>query len=120
MEADVRRIKQVIAGGPKGTSRRYTGKLREDIVALTRAMRAQGKPWSAISSALGVGQETLQRLCGSVADHGGRSKGASFVPVVIRDDPKVHAKTLTFVSPRGYRIEGLDVAAALELLGRLP
>jgi hypothetical protein len=39
------------------------------------------------------------------------------VPVEIVDEPT--RTTLTLVSPEGYRIEGLDVAGAVEILKRL-
>jgi len=120
MEAEVERVRQLIAKGPRGTSRRYTGKLREDIAKLARVMRVQGKSWSAIGKVLGVGQETLQRLGKSVEGVGNTAgKNARFVPVVIRDDSNLSARSLTLVSPRGYRVEGLDVVTAAELLGRL-
>jgi hypothetical protein len=38
---------------------------------------------------------------------------------MLRDDRHRQANGLTLISPRGYRIEGLDVAAAADLLGRL-
>ena len=64
----------------------------------------------AIGKFFGIPHETVRRFCGA-------DTTTALVPVEIVDEPA--RAGLTLVSPEGYRIEGLGVGDAAEILRRL-
>lgn len=99
-------VKAELAGlGRRYRGQRYPAELRERIVALATAMRANGMGWSGISAKLGLHGETLRRWCGE------KPAGQRMVSVHVVGD-----ETVTVVSPTGWRIEGLSLTSAMSLL----
>ena len=94
--------------------------LRSRLVAYARACRERGEPYGDIAARLGLVESTLARwlrrdrvtaspgfrsVAIVAAGEGAQETGASREPPVLR-----------LVTPRGYAVEGLDVATAAYLL----
>lgn len=109
MEDEVRKLRATLARRESGRGRRFAPELRRQISAVGRRLHGAGKSWSEIGSELGLLGETVRRL----------SEGAApgFVSVEVADAPVTGS--LVVVAPNGYRIEGLDIDAAVALLARL-
>lgn len=105
----------------------YPLALRQRAAGVARALRATGATWREIESAIGVSGTSL-RHWGEHIDI-----GAAFVPVVVatHDDTTVSAvtcahgnapappPTFSVVSPRGFRVDGLDLGQITQLLSQL-
>ena len=89
-----------------------TAALRADIAAYARDERATGASCRVIAKQLGVSTESIRRWTVSTP----LRNGHELVPVRV-----VTAATasLTVWSPTGYRVDGLSVPEAAELLRRL-
>jgi transposase len=110
MENEIERIRRTVGELRVGTARRYPRELKVEIVRVAEGLRAKGWGWQRIATQLG-----MPKLKSFVAEV--RGKCPSFVPVRV-----VEANTHTsvaVVSPGGYRVEGLGLAEAAELLRRL-
>lgn len=104
--AELRR--ELDAAGPRGPGRRYPQELRARLVAWADTERRRGRDWASIADALCVPVLTVRRWCAATR--------AEPVPVVVRAEPT--ADVVSLVAPSGWRIEGLSLASALDLLGR--
>lgn len=102
--------RELHAAGPRGPGLRYPPALRARLVAWADAERRRGRDWTTIADALGVPALTVRRWCASAWPEP--------VPVVVRAEPT--ADVVSLVAPSGWRIEGLSLANALDLLGRTP
>jgi transposase-like protein len=100
----------------------YSPERRAQLVALGQRLLDQGRSVTAASAELGLGRDTLGRWL-----RGSEPVEAHFRPVTIVEPP-ISADSqggiqpvagLVLVSPRGYRVEGLGVATAAELLRAL-
>lgn len=87
--------------------RRFSEAQRAEAVEYLERRGIEGATVGAIAEELGVGKTTLQRW---------RSRESGFVRVAALADP---VSEVSLVSPGGYRIEGLDLDQAVELLSRL-
>lgn len=122
-------IRELLASTrPRVSSEGYPPYVRAQAVRAAVRRHREGASWEVVSRELGIARGTL---CAWVADAqsdpaqepplGGSS---TFLPVVIADEEPgrgsgVDAAGLTVVTPRGYRLEGLDLDAAAALLERL-
>ena len=95
------------AGVASGSRRR----LRAQIIVVGCRLRDEGRSWGATAAVLGLPTETVRRLCSTVEPR------SHLLPVVVEADP---GAKIVLVSPGGWRIEGLDAAALLALIPRLP
>ena len=86
--------------------------LRADVVAETSARVASGEPVARLARALGVTSVTLTRWLDNARGQSGGVRGFRRVEV----DESGHGSQLVVVTPLGYRVEGLDLAGAQELL----
>lgn len=102
--------RELDTAGPRGPGRRYPPELRARLVAWADAERRRGRDWGAIAEALGVPVLTVRRWCAPPRPEA--------VPVVVRGGPTEDLVSL--VAPSGWRIEGLSLASALDLLRRTP
>ena len=95
-----------------GQRRRYNRELRERIVAYTDERRRAGVDLESIGSELNVPWRTLARW-GAAS----RKQSRTFrrVDVVV----KAAASVVTVHGPHGIRIEGLEMAAVVDLIRRL-
>ena len=110
------RLKEILAAlaalGPRGRGQRYPAALREGIVAWVHAERRRGRAWPELSARLGLRPTTLQRWCGEP------SRPTRARPVVVRPEA-VEPTRLALVGPAGWRIEGLSLDDARQLLASL-
>lgn len=110
------RLPEILAAlealGPRARGHRYPAALRDEIVAWVHQERRRGRAWHELSARLGLRPTTLQRWCGPPP----RSPRAR--PVVVR--PEVPKPTrLALVGPAGWRVEGLSLDDARQLLASL-
>jgi hypothetical protein len=87
--------------------------LRAAIAAYARDERVAGTSCGAIAERLGVSAESIRRWAVTAPGCDGRGE---LVPVQVVAEA---APTLTVWSPTGYRVDGLSVGEAAELLRRL-
>jgi hypothetical protein len=90
---------------------RYAAELRNRVMAYAKRQRAAGASWSGLADELGVSAQTLARWGEeSASGHGEfvsvRTSGAAYGSIVL-------------VSPKGWRLEGLDATTAIQLMRSL-
>ena len=113
--------------------------MRREVVAFARRSRAAGWTWGQVGSALGLppttarrwvlraealGDEAAEALGGPAVDPGRAAETAPpVVPVKVLEEaarpPSCAPAALALVSPRGFRLEGLSLEAAAQLLAVL-
>ena len=108
METDVRKLRATLARREGGRGKRFAPELRRQIAAVGRRLRDEGQSWFRIGREIGLPGETVRRLC---------EAAPGFVAVEVVD--KAVPRDLVVVGPTGYRVEGLDINAAVALLARL-
>jgi predicted transcriptional regulator len=112
MERGARLRRRVWALGPRGRGSRVPGMLRRDIVAYARERQIRGAGFKQIARETGLTRETIRnwlRLPRSDRE---------LIPVAVVPEVVTH-EAIILVSPRGYRVEGLDVESAAALLRML-
>ena len=77
--------------------------------------------WRNVAAELGVARSSLRRWC---EDDSVGTESGGLVPVVIDGPPTVKptvevVEGLTLVTPKGFRVEGLQFAHVIQLLGAL-
>lgn len=109
MDARVKRFREAAArSGVGGVGRRYPAELR--AVAVAVAQERSGEPLARVASDLGVSVVSLQRWLE-------QGEPAVFRPVEIEPGPAtVPAGGLALITPRGYRVEGLEAGVLVSLL----
>ncbi len=114
MDARVKRFQQQAAEqGAGGVGKRYPAELRR--LAVEVALERRQEPLSRIARELGVSALSLQRWIE-------QGEPARFRPVQLRPaepDRSTESQGLILITPRGYRIEGLDASILALLLGAL-
>jgi hypothetical protein len=137
MEKELEQFRQEVerlrAGRQKG-SLPYPEALRAFAVRYAAHVQEAGGTFEAAATALGVSKPTLQAWRkGKPAAHRRAKAGTepqALVPVVVAEPKKpgwptaaqavgVQAGPLTVVAPGGFRVEGLSLEAAAQLLRRL-
>lgn len=95
-------------------ARRYTAEMRAKALALAARLRARGLTADRAAKQVGISAVTLQAWRKT-------PKGAAMLPVrlVAETSPQIAAVPVRLLSPRGYRVELPDVAAAVALLREL-
>jgi len=119
---EVRALKRAI-----GTQRPMSNDVRARALSYTRARRREGASQEAIARELGVSQVTVSRWLragneAAVLDDAAATKLPSpLVPVEIVDRRGDAAQDVSLVvtTPRGLRIEGLDIDALCTVIARL-
>ena len=99
--------------GRTGTRRRYSRDLREAAVSHLRRRQQGGGRVSEVASELGVSGWSLSRW---VRDSESRP---GLVRVEVEQWEETATETLTLVTPRGYRIEGLSEDGLIRMVERL-
>ncbi|MCC6899211.1 MAG: hypothetical protein IT377_09570 [Polyangiaceae bacterium] len=89
--------------------------MKQQVVAWAQRRRAQGAAWPAIADELGLGLDTVRRWC--LASKKSASPSRAMVPV--RVVAQSAARPATLVSLSGWRVDGLTVAEAAEMLRSL-
>ena len=112
MADEVQRLRASLARMRSGHGRRYGAEIRGRISRVVRQMREDGASWRVVSETLGMPLETVRRIY-----VGHQEARPGFVPVEVTSE--IRRVELAVVTPGGYRVEGLDLDAAVTLLARL-
>jgi len=123
MEELAARVREALEqhGRPRGRTVPYPTEVRELAKAYVRRGRARGESWPALAERVGIKPSTLQNW---YLRNGTAKKNVSVAPLPVRVTPDVvesanEQRTFAIVSPSGYRVEGLSIDEAAELLARL-
>lgn len=109
MDARVKRFRDAVARSRVGgVGRRYPAELRALAVAVAQEHRKE--PLARVAADLGVSAVSLQRWLE-------QGEPAVFRPVEIKPSPATApAGGLALITPRGYRVEGLEAGVLVSLL----
>jgi len=111
MNYEASRLRSELARVEKGRGKRYPAELQGRVVAWAKGRRAAGASWQQIKRELGQKFDTVRRWCQPCAP----SRTRALVPVqIISEQPA--ARSVSVVSPSGFRVEGLTVSEAAALL----
>ena len=115
--AEARRVRGAIGKlGARGRTERLPAVIREQVLGYVAAGRAEGASWDALAEAVGLSATTLQRW---EANRLEPVRDGALVPVTVDSDPVVLAQVGAAVvlhSPGGWRVEGLGVGEAIDIL----
>lgn len=92
----------------------FPPELKAAVVQFARRQRAVGQTWRVIADSLGLSTKALRDWCAP-------EKAATMLAVQLRPDEislRNH-NSVALVTPRGFRVEGLDLAELAQLLERL-
>ena len=119
LDAEGAQLKEEIDGlGPCSPSRRYSEELRERISSWARGHRAKGARAGALAQKLGVPWESLSRWTGE-RPVGPKPKSKPKLQAVTVVADCAASSGIVLRTRQGFWVEGLDVPALLELLGKL-
>ena len=97
-----------------GTRWRTPAALRDEITVWARALRAEGHTLGAVAGAIGLSESALGRWVSVEGDPG------HLRPVRVAGQvARVKSGGLAIVTPAGYRLEGLSLDDAVDVLRRL-
>ena len=117
---EAERVRRAIVKlGPRGQTERLPAVIRQRVLGYVAEGRAEGASWHALASAVGLSATTLQRWEANGLEAG---RARSLVPVTVDTEGVVFAKAavrLVLHSPKGWRIEGLGVGEAIDVLREL-
>lgn len=116
MAGDVRGLKRELSRRERGRGKRYPAELKQQVVVWAQQRRAEGAAWPAVADELGLGLDTVRRWCLAANKSDGTSR--ALVPVRVVARPAA-ASPAAVVSLSGWRIDGLTVAEAAEMLRAL-
>lgn len=116
MADDFRALKRELARRERGRGKRYSAEIKGRVVAWALGRRKEGATWPAVADELGLGLDTVRRWCLAAQKSDPPTRALVPVRVVTRPSP---AQPLTLVSVSGWRIDGLSVAEAAEMLRSL-
>jgi transposase len=114
--------RRVRATGPRRRGAKLDAGLRAEIAAYARERREAGDGVRAIAASVGLSSESIRRWTSGVTTSGVKWTGAkrrALVPVVVRERAEVSEHSVVLTSPCGYRVDGLTIETAAELLRRL-
>lgn len=126
------RVRELVASGrPADGAEAYPPEVRREVVAFALRTRAAGWTWAQVGSAVGLPPTTPRRWVLTAEAQGGGAAdreraevtAPAVVPVEVMGEaalpPSEAEVALTLVSPRGFRVEGLSLGAAAQLLAVL-
>jgi hypothetical protein len=102
------------ARGRGGARWRTPAALRDEITVWAREVRAEGYSLGAVARAIGLSQSALGRWMSEQEQAGGLRRVR-----VAGEDRRVEPGTVVIVTPAGYRLEGLSLDDAVNVLRRL-
>ena len=111
-EANKLRVDIVRCGTSHG--RRYPAGLREQILAFIDHAKAAGMPVNESCRRLGISSKQLSNWRAVVR----AARTQALVPVRVAEEHAAR-EPLSFVAPSGFRVEGLSIAQAIELMRAL-
>ena len=89
--------------------------LRKEAVTYFRYRKARGSNQASISRELGITHTTMRRWCQDQGDN----PASEICRVRIKEKQSEQSQEVVLVSPEGYRLEGLTVSTASQLLRAL-
>jgi len=104
--------------GARRPRQRIPDPVREAVLEFARARRDAGISWAAIAQAVGLSTSVLMRWSARASKHH-HSRGRIVAVEVVEDPTRVAGLGTLSLVAGNYRIEGLDAAAAADLLRRL-
>ncbi|MBU2689283.1 MAG: hypothetical protein KJ970_00005 [Candidatus Eisenbacteria bacterium] len=110
-ETEIKTLIQGVREGKARTAVRYSSDKREAIAAFIKEEMKTGRTLSAICLSLNLSTSTIQHWIKRQPDDNGHLR-----PVIIGEDGLCRSSVPVLISPRGYRIEGLDVDSLVRLL----
>jgi hypothetical protein len=116
MADDFRALKRELARRERGRGKRYPGEMKRRVVTWALGRRKEGATWPAVADELGLGLDTVRRWCLAALKSDAPTRALVPVRVVARPSP---ARPATLVSVSGWRIDGLSVSEAAEMLRSL-
>ena len=129
MQDELAKLKRHVSAQIKGPGRKYPPELRDKLIATIGMLRQGGWSYQAIGDALGLSPSAARgfmRKSRSKTTRPGRPVevrpvGPGPDPVATTRGPAAEQRPrLCVISPKGWRIEGLDVEQAARLLANLP
>lgn len=117
MERELEQLRE-LAAQPRDNDR-YPAELRRQAKRWAIRRRQEGAWWKEIAAEIGVSTSAVIRWTNAADDDNEkRLASVALVPVHVVE-PKARAADLAIVSPAGFRIEGLSLEQAVEVLRRL-
>ena len=110
MDREAKCLQREISKHERGRGRRYPVELRARVASWARERRADGASWIALAAELGLGLDTVRRWCAEQ-----KPGTRALVPVTVVADHG-YERRVSIVSPAGYRVDGLSLNEAGELL----
>ena len=113
-EQEARRLKQSM--GQRGRGRHVPADIRDAALGYVRRRRDEGASQQRIADELGISQHTVSRWL-----RGGRDGEAKsvLVPVEIDYGSSAERSGIVVTTPRGLRIEGLDISMLCAVVARV-
>ncbi len=112
--------RQVAALGQRTRGARLPEDLRSEIARYAKGERRRGAGMREIANSIGVSAESIRRWTTARswnAKATTRSASRALIPVVVHEDRDAGgAHGVSLSAPSGYRVEGLSIAEAGELL----
>ena len=122
MQAETDRIRDLVARCDRGwTTQPYADSVRSEVVEFATAARARGWSWQRTGEAVGLCETTVHRWVEALSTDQPRRPTTAMVPVdlVTQPPPEPTTTQLVLVSPGGFRLEGLRLTEAAQLLAAL-
>jgi hypothetical protein len=116
MTSELVRLRRELARHDRGPGRRYPAELRAEVTAWAREQLSAGTSVRQVAVDLGARFETIRRWLAGV-DDGSRAPRARLLPVRVVDDAT--GRTVSVISPTGFRVEGLSLVEAVAMLRAL-
>jgi hypothetical protein len=108
MDKEAVKLRRELSRVETGRGKRYPAELRQRVVAWAQRRHGQGASWETIKAELGQKFDTVRRWC--------LAEGSSRALVPVRVVSVSEARTVSVVSPAGFRVEGLAIVEAAALL----
>jgi hypothetical protein len=103
--------------GKRGRTTRIPDDVRAMVLRYARQQRRRGVSWRTIASELSLSASAMQRWAKGQTRRRIR-RAAAMVPVQVREE-RPEERDLAVVMPSGARVEGLSLAAAVQVLQQL-
>jgi hypothetical protein len=111
MDTEAFRLRSELARVEKGRGKRYPAELQARVVQWAKRRRSAGASWQQIKRELGQRFDTVRRWCQAPTT----ARDRALVPVRVVSEQTV-VRTVSVVSPSGFRVDGLTLSEAAALL----
>jgi len=120
MDGEAVILRREIGRHERGRGKRYDVALKRRVQAWISRRRHAGASLASIGAEVGLCLETVRRwLRADLASPGKRlARRSALVPVRVVDEPRA-VRTVSVVSPSGFRVDGLALAEAAAMLRAL-